>query len=508
MKRIDAGTIAGICAGSLTAALISFDGYLSNVAARQLGIVLSGKNLMKLFPYEVTMLVLAMVPLLLGVVALFRYCILHSERAFIFIFLLGLHVTALTDMGRLDLSEFALVFFFLVALVRSLNRFRKMVFTTLDFINFLFAAAVFLSSVNGGVVIFLSSTLTMVKFALILINFTNSLRTRDDIVFTLKWFVILTVISSIVAIGQEIIYASTKVAVVGMVNKTALRLMFQEEFGTTLLRVPAFFGSYKSFSFFLTTSLLVLFHYSIYNRPFKTRERALIIMAALLMIVALGLTFSNDGFIALLIGLLLSLVVWRPRYILHLGAAGMLLVVLITALGYWETLGDKLMAELRYGEQRMRVQLLRDGLEGFVHRNHLVGAGVTNAKKYTGHFFGWPVHNSIVEAADDTGAIGLLAYLALLIYPFARLVRVNLTVRDMSDLWIARGLLFGFISFFVALQFHPFYLEKFNWLMITVIQMFVIIHDRGNDAPEDTHDRVAGGPDGMFRLNAEVIPRL
>lgn len=500
--------IAGMCIGILTAVLITFDGYLANFAAKQLGLVINGTNLMKVFPYEVSLLVLALIPLMAGAAALLRYCILHSERSFILLFLIGLHITALTDMGRLDLSEFALVFFFILALIRSLNRFRTLIFTPLDFINFLFVTAVFLSSVNGGVIIFLSSTLTMVKFVLILINVTNSLRARDDIVFALKWFVILTTISSAIAIGQEIVFVSTHVALVGMVNKTALRLMFQEEFGMTLLRVPAFFGSYKSFSFFLTTSLMILLNYYIYNSPFKGKKRTLILLSAGLMLAALALTFSNDGFVALFAGLFLSLVVWRPRYVLHFTAAVMLLVILITALGYWEKLGDTLMAELRYGEQRMRVQLFRDGLSGALHRNQLVGAGVTNAKKYTGHFFGWPVHNSVVEAADDTGTLGLLAYLALLIYPFFRLVRVNLTHRDPEDLWIARGLLFGFTSFFVALQFHPFYLEKFNWLMMAIIQMFVIIIDRKNELPEGGQGRLRDESNGLFRPGTEILPRL
>jgi len=488
--HINITKLAGLLLGCLFGIITAFDGYLSDVAAKQINLSILNKNIFKLFPYETTLLFLFCILGTVILIKLVSYCVVNSERSFLFLFIIGLQSIALSYIGRLDFSEAALIFFFLVVVMKSLTRVKQAIFTGLDLVNLLFAAAVLLSSVNGGPLIFLSSSFTMVKFILIILLVVNFIKSRDDIVFSMKLIVIVTTVSAIIAIGQEILYLLTGLPLVGIVNKATLRLMFEEAFGTTFLRVPAFFGSYKSFTFFLNTALLIVFNYYIYNRPFKTREKILLFFSFIIMSTALLLTFSNDGFLSLFIGIIFSVLIWRPRLVIHFSLLTMSLIVIITIFSYWDNIYNSLNAELRYGEQRVRVQTMKDGITGYFHRNQLLGAGVTRASRYTGHFFRWPVHNSLVEAADDTGIVGLFAYLGLLGYSFFRLLRTNLTVVDESYKWIARALLFSFISFFISLQFHPFYLEKFNWLLISLIQTFVLAFDQRNS--EDSTPQADG----------------
>ena len=240
-------------------------------------------------------------------------------------------------------------------------------------------------------------------------------------------------------------------------------------------RVPAFFGSYKPFSFYLNVSMVILFNYFIYKRPFNRKKTIILVFTFLLMFTALLLTFSKDGLLSLSIGLILSVIIWRPYLIIHLVLCVFAIIIAISVLAYWDDIGNSLSSELSFGEQRTRIQLAREGISGLAHRYTWIGTGVGGGAIYTGHFFGWSAHNALIQAADEVGVIGLSAYLALLFYSLLNSIKFNIVIREISDKWIARSILIGFIVTLISIQFHPFFIEKFLWLFMSIVQAYTVI---------------------------------
>lgn len=468
--------------GVILGGVVSFDPYLTNIIVKQVDVSVSRQNVFDLFPYELSALVAVFLLTLFFGRRIFEGIISHPDRSFQVFFLIGLQTIALTSIGRIDFSEFLLLFYATVLIARAMVRQEKIIVTGFDLLNILFVMFVLLSSVVGGIVVFLSSSMTMVKFLLIGFLIVNTLKNMDDLKFFLKALVVITLVSALIAIVQEVIYLAFRVPVIGFVDKSNLKFLFEETVFGKILRVPAFFGTYKPFTFFLNTSMMILLNYYLYNRPLKRKWMIFGALSFCVLFAALLLTLSNDGFLAFLIGVCLSFLIWRPYLVFHFVAFAIAGVIIITGFGLWEDIGNTISAQIQWGEQRIRLQLAMEGISGFIHKHPWFGAGIQQAERYTGHYLGWPAHNSFIEGADEVGIFGLLAYLGLLFYTFLNLIRMNVMKQGKSEQWLTRGLLLGFITFMIVLQFHPFFAEKFAWLLMGTIQAVGLIAGRVGEA--------------------------
>lgn len=467
---------ATLIIGSLLGLFIVVDPFLTTVIANKVDLTIKGINVFKLYPYELFTLLFLFIPLLSLTKRLAAQTLLNTEKSFLILYLIGIQTLALTNMGKIDFSEIVVVVFLLVVLAKHAVTHEKLNVTTLDLLNLLFMISVFLPTVNNGnVLYFVSSLITVAKFLFIGFLTVFSIKNKTLLIFFLKWFVIMTTISSVIGIGQEIIYVTLGIPIVGLVDKDAMRLMIEPTSFGNFLRVPAFFGSYKVFTFFVNTALLIVFNYFLYKRPFALKKRCILISSFLLLLTALLLTFSKDAFLSLFIGLTLSVLIWRPYLIIHGFIGTLLTAVVIYLFGFVDDIQNAIYTELHIGEYRIRLQLLRDGIIGFFYNYPCLGVGVARGDRYTEHFYGWSVHNAIVQAADEVGIVGLFFYLILLCYTFLNILRVYLAAKDVSDKWISVSLLTGFVTFLTAIQFHPFFIERFTWLYMGVVQACVLI---------------------------------
>lgn len=455
--------------GCLAGFLVALDPFIANILASQLDIRIKGENIIRLFPFEVTTLVLILVCGLFFLKKCVHWFVTYPEKLFFVILLIGFQAQSLTKWGKLDLVSIALFIFLLVIVMWSLVRHRRLKLTGIDLITLLLALSVFLSAITAGLVQLAINMLTMTKIILISFLIVNAVRNRGYLVFFLKCFVIMTVISSLIAIMQEILYLTTHILVVGVVDQKTLNLMFETTSYGDFLRVPAFFGTYKSFSFALNAALMIILNYFLYNRPLTRKKLLIITFSFSVMFTALLLTFSKDGWIAFATGCILSLIIWRPYLVFHLLLCVLATVLVITVFGFWDDISEYFYKELYWEEQRLRLQLAREGLSGFIHRHPLVGAGPTFAPRYTGNVMGWPVHNIFIETADAVGIIGLCVYLSLFLFTLRNLIKAYFLSRN-THAWVTIGLLCGFVSYGVSLQFHPGFLEKLSWLFFGIIQ--------------------------------------
>lgn len=461
--------------GALIGVLISLDPYLTNIIAKPIDLSVSGVNILKLYPFELSTLFFLSIAVLFLLKKGLGWIALNVEKSFIAIYIFGLQTEALIKLGRLDFSEIVIIVYLLLLILKFFVEDSNIKISFLDILNLLFIITVFLPAMNSGIVMLADSFLTLVKFLLLLFLIANFITNRELLVFSLKCIVFFTTISSIIAIFQEAVYVTLHLPIVGFVDKDALRFMFEDTSVGRLLRVPAFCGTYKPFTYYLNTALLIVFNYFIYNRPFELKKRLLLISSFILMFTALMLTFSKDGFLSLALGIMLSLLIWRPYLIIHFLGIIIIGIVAVCVFDLASDIYNKISSDIHYGEQRIRLQLGQEGISGLINKHPWIGVGTRKAYMYTAHFFHWPAHNTFIMAADSVGIMGLFSYLILLGYSFWNLVKLNLLTKEVSDKWIATSLLSGFVALLTTFQFHPFFTEKFLWLHMAIVQAYMLI---------------------------------
>ncbi|MBE7445614.1 MAG: O-antigen ligase family protein [Planctomycetia bacterium] len=461
----------GISAG----AFLVLDPFLTNVLAGMLDFSIGGTNILKLYPYETTSLVFLLSLFLPFTKKLILLTRAHPERVFIIFFFGGMHTTSLTTLVKIDLSELVMLVSFLALFLKSIVKDTPFTLSLIDVLNLAFVAAVLISFMNTGIISFVIYAPTLVKFMLMLFLLLNFVYNKELFVFSLKCIIVLTCISSFIGIGQELVFKTTGALLIGLVDKKNISLMFEITSQGTFLRIPAFFGTYKPFTFFLNTAILIVFNYFIYNRPFPFKKRAILTFSFFLMVIALFLTFSKDGILSLFIGLTFSIFLRWKKFILHGIACTLIAGIALYLMGFLDDISKAIFTDYHWGEYRIRLQLAREGILGFLYRHPFIGVGVSNIFRYTSHYLHWAPHNAFIEAAGAVGISGLFFYIVLLGYTFYNLIKVTLIAQSVEDIWISRGLFSGFIAYLVTIQFHPFFYERFTWLYMGIVNAYVII---------------------------------
>jgi len=455
--------------------LIVLDPFLSNIMANWIDITVAGINIFKLYPYELSSLILLAVFLLPFVKQMLENIFINIERIFIIIFFIGTYIVSLTKISRFDLSELVIILFSMLLLLKFMVENNRFKVPPIVILNFIFFASLYLSSMNAGVMSILDNFLTSVKFTLLTFLISNFIHDRNLLGLSLKVVVVLTVISSLIGIVQEIIYITLGIPIVGFVDAKDIKLyMFEVTSFGTFLRVPAFFGTYKPFTLFLVMAILIIFNYLLYQKPSGLKKNITLIFSILLMFTALILTFTKDGLLSLFVGVIFSIILRKPPFIFYVIICFLIGAALYLS-GFLDDLQKEISSEFYRGEYRIRLQLAREGILGFMHKHPWIGVGLRNTREYTGHFYGWPAHNPFILAADAFGIVGLLLYVILLGFSLLNLIKVNLIAEKTSDKWIARALLSAFIAILTLIQFTTLFLERFMWMYMGIIQACTIV---------------------------------
>lgn len=438
-------------------------------------IVIKDVNIFNLFPYEISLLVFLIPIVLFFVARLFTIIARQFEKSAILIIIIAAQTISITKVGLVDGSNLAIVMFFILFLLKMMVKNEKFHFTFLDVINILLVSLLFLSCINTGLKSINQLIRTSLATKAMMLSFLmqNLIYKKKLDNFFIKWLIIITVISSIIAIFQEIIWVTLHTLIIGFKEEKQIRFTMEVTSFGTALRVPAFAPGYKLFAFYIIVCIAIIFNYLLYKKTLEKKTKIYLYTALCLLSSALLLTFSTDSLLVLGIGICLSVLFRWPKYGIHFAAATMVLILLVYITPLWEYIGRKLYTEISWGEYRIRVQLAREGIHGFLNGYTWLGSSIKNGHMYTSHFFRWPAHSAIILSADEVGVFGLFTYLAAVGYTIISLFSINLPANN-ENFMIARGMLIGFITLFILLQSHAGWLETILWMYMGASQGLVL----------------------------------
>ncbi|MCF6158411.1 MAG: hypothetical protein E3K32_07530 [wastewater metagenome] len=398
----------------------------------------------------------------------------NMRECFIIIYLITLQTIAFSP-SKLDLSDLTIVIFFLIFLIKTSLEKKVIKVTVLDILNLCFFTLLFLTTINGRI----SSCFSILTFLLIMpLSFliVNSCSDKEMLTYAIKWFIIITAFSALVAIIQELIFIMTGIPLVGFIERKELRHMFEVTPMGDLLRVPALLGTYVFLAFFLNTGIIfclcVLLYWSL-----SRRLKIVISFLIGIMFIALILTFSRYVQLVLVVSIPFILLVRWPRYSLHFASLLIVCALILYLSGYYKDFFDIVLQEIKWGEFRIRLQLNKEGILGIL-KHPWIGKGIGKSHIYTSYFFGWGAHNNFIRVAGDAGLLGLAVYLLIISYSFIKIIILNFKVSDPEDVGIVRGLLFSISVLLISMQFDSVYMGILLWILMSFIQAAGSVYTR------------------------------
>ncbi|HDZ00626.1 MAG TPA: O-antigen ligase domain-containing protein [Nitrospirae bacterium] len=453
--------------GCLTGLIITVDPYLSTLSLNMIGVYI---------PYGFSLLIIIVsVAAFVLIVLLIKMIKSHKEAiTFIILYTISLQVVGLSPLSKIDAKEVILLTFIIIFFISSMVEQKNIKITLLDILNLCFLSALILSVINGGISSFIqiiTFVMAMAVCFLIINSCTDSNLLRQQV----KWLIIVTSISAIIGVLQEVVYLSSGIPLIGNIADEQRRFMFQDISLGRVLRVPALTDTYMLFAYFLTSVIMINLNILLYW-PLNRRRKTLLSITFGLMFIALILTFSRMSLLAFFILIPIVFIVRWPKYALHMTAGFILLVIGIYLAGYYKDIYDTVLHEVSFGESRVRIALDRKGLYGFIYQHPWIGIGAAKGAKYTAHIYNWPAHNVFILVAGETGLLGLIFYCLIIFYSLIKTISINIRIRNPIDKGITRGLLFSFLAVLIIMQFDVTYVNTYLWFLMGIIKAADLIY--------------------------------
>lgn len=462
--------------GGAAGLLAVFDLPISWSLSRLIPLEIQGTGLFELYPYEVSSLFFAFLLFFYLIRNVPKGLLLEKERYYIIAVLFTYVTFSLHKLGPIDVSDLVVFFSFISFGVAASINGEKMTFQSLDVLNLILLMALVISAVNAGgagIFILLNGFLKGAKVVLFSFLLVNSVIKTGPRLF-IRWLLIFTTLSAVVGILQEVAYISSHTLIMGLVESKDIKYMFDSFMGVNIFRVPAFTSGYKFFSALLIFGIIIEFNLLLYHKM-KKKTMVLIFVSLFLMCSALFFTFSKDSWLLCFVAIAVSLFLRWPICLIYFIIISLLAVALVAYTHILDDLMDSLSASLKWGEYRIRIQLARDGIHGFISRHLLIGGGVRRAPLYVGNFNGWPPHNVLITAADETGLFGLSVYILFALFTLYKCVLWTFSAKDGYNMAVSRGMLFCFVTYILLMQFEPGFLDITLWMLMGFIHAMAIL---------------------------------
>lgn len=450
--------------------LIVLDPYGTLFLGRQLNI--------KLFPYTFSLVVftfLAIILFLLKYFDTYSSRILEKKEFLLIILYIAGYQTSSLQLWIIDLSDIALGTYVLAILIDAfVKEGKKFINTPIHLLNLLLLIFTLLPLINN-MMIPSRTQLLFIKIILMFFLTVNSLYSKKLVIKYTKWLIIITTCSAVFGIFQEAVFLTTGIPVVGLIPADDLERMFERG----LFRVPALMLSYKVFAAILAITFIITISLLVFPNPLTRglKKKMYLSLAAFLMFFALLLTAAQDILLGLFIASGFLLLFRKPRYLVHLTIATLLLIIIVCSFFIYSPGKEDRFYHIIKDvpkEESTRIQLDREGIQGFVHGNYkLSGRGRQN--RYTANVHNWPAHNAFILIADETGIFGFIIYSAMFVWIIYRLITVNLVIKDPAYLPIMRGLLCGIIIYLIGAQFTASWAEPFLWILFALTESSALI---------------------------------
>lgn len=449
--------------------LVAFDPYGTLFLGHQLNI--------KLFPYAFSLVVFTFLVIILFLLKYFdTYSsrILEKKEFLLIILYIAGYQTSSLQLGIIDLSDIALGTYVLAILIDAfVKEGKKFINTPIHLLNLLLLIFTLLPLIN--MMIPSRTQLIFIKIILMFFLTVNSLYSKELVIKYTKWLIIITTCSAVFGIFQEAVFLTTGIPVVGLIPADDLEKMFEGG----LFRVPALMLSYRVFAAILAITFIITISLLVFPNPLTRglKKKMYLSLAAFFMFIALLLTSAQDILLGLFIASGFLLLFRKPRYLVHLTIATLLLIIIVCSFFIYSPGKEDRFYHIIKDvpkEESTRIQLAREGIQGFVHGNYkLSGRGRPN--RYTANVHNWPAHNAFILIADETGIFGFIIYSAMFVWIIYRLITVNLVVKDPAYLPIMRGLLCGIIIYLIGAQFAASWAEPFLWILFALTESSALI---------------------------------
>lgn len=435
-------------------------------------------------PYQVSALFLILV---IGCLLFLRFWNMRIKLFLIFL-ILSMHIFSITT-GTFESTDIIVpAFLFFTALDLLIGE--RLNASVLVFAILLLWAFMVLSIVNGqlpATVRLLKETKYLSMFFLVLF----SLRTLETLRFATKVFLVLACLSAVIGIIQEALFLSSGFLLVGNIPEENRGIFFFEptDFGV-MFRAQAFFGVPGTFAAVMAVAAAMIVHLLAAKGHHLFAHRLPLYPVLALLLTALSLTFARPAYAACALGAVLAIYLARPSRALHF--TGLLALLLAMGLGVsvasprlWEKGVDKVFEEVRAGDFMGRLTLNRRGLEGTFTKHPIAGAGLGRSFRYTEDYRGWPPHSVLIQAAADIGLFGALAYLAVFVLAFVRLVPVMGSTNAELRL-LARMFCVGFVALFSHMINEPFFIRyPLGWIYLGLMESLNILARREEPPGKD-----------------------
>jgi hypothetical protein len=369
----------------------------------------------------------------------------------------------------------------------------KIVGSPLHFFNLALLICAILSMTNSGLLIAFNM-LPLVKAMIFSFFIVDIVRSKEWTVYFLKTLLVVTVLSALIGIFQEIVFLLRGTILVEVDQKSLKFILESTPFGT-FLRVPAYTGMHLFLANYLVISILIGLNAFLYFNTIMTRrEKSFLKFAIVIMAAALVLTFSKTNMLGLAFGITLSIFMkWRQRSI-HFVFLLLLVLVATYYFGLWDMAYKHFAKDLELsGDLGLRVQLMKRGIEGFIYKYTLLGVGIGRGGEYTRDVMGWGAHNAFILAADEVGIIGFTVFLSLFMYAFYRLITAISVLKEPYEKNLVKMLLAGLTAYVVNIQFQPDFLSYYNWLLIGFIESTVIVLRKESRQPTQPSPPIYAG---------------
>jgi len=310
-------------------------------------------------------------------------------------------------------------------------------------------------------------------------------------------FVTLTLITKkhyVVNLIYWIVAGSVLVSIFGFLEHVGLNLFMYTVFDkgvASTLGHPSFLGAYLVMIIPLTIAL-------IFFTTSKIKRWAVIILA-LLQIVVLYFTYTRGAWIAFIgatiFAVILVLIKQKKRKLLY-----SLIVLLVVSGGLFIGTGlFKTVVDYQTGSGALRVLWAEQATQA-IKEKPLTGYGLEMQEDvliryynplqgvYSSYnVFADRVHNEFMDQALTAGLIGLLVYLAVLIYTFYQAIRYFLLKRNNKESIIILALITGMFAYLVQgmFSFSVTVLSVYFWLYISLIFITIYFGNKNIDSEEN-----------------------
>ncbi|MEK7791487.1 MAG: O-antigen ligase family protein [Deltaproteobacteria bacterium] len=250
------------------------------------------------------------------------------------------------------------------------------------------------------------------------------------------------------------------------------------------MRISASLSHPNCFGTYLIGAIPFLFASFVYC--FKNKMKSLLCgTLVLLSLIALYFTYSRGAFIALIISVLATLLLWKKKIALIVFAASLIFVFLAPS-PFTQSLRQSFNFSMNAsGSIKDRLRLWKSAID-MVQERPLLGWGLNTYTEvnplFVKDFDAWYPHNCYLQMASEIGLVGLASFLILLISFFLSFYRGFLSAKSPFEKLIAAA----FLTSFLAMAFHAFVDTNFYslplialfWTVCSIGHAYVTAHQK------------------------------